>query len=53
MKGTINGVKDKAQKIFAEHISDRGLLSRIHRELSKVYSRKMKALFWKPGTFRD
>lgn len=42
-KEPIKGLKRQAtdwEKIFADHTSDKGLLSRIHKELSKIHSKK-------------
>ena len=36
------------ENIFAKDISDKGLISKIHKELTRLHSRKMKCLPAKP-----
>ena len=42
-KETINKTKRQAtewEKIFANHISDKGLVSKVYKELTKLHTRK-------------
>ena len=44
VRGTVKGMKRQAtnlEKIFAMHISDKQLVSRIHKEPSKFNNKKM------------